>query len=738
MTSGMSNARRRLLALANVPKYRDGGPVRGPGTGTSDDVLDRVRPGTFIMPADSVRQIGHDTLAKAGERVPVRLSNGEHKLSPDQVYAIGLQTLHQLKDATHTPVADRRPASRQSARERLLRLADGGMVSDVTRVGNSYSGGNVGGNITVNGQAPGGTVSQVSAGASAQAPAPAAAAASAAAPAANPAAGAATPGATAGTPATAAPAAPMGWAERNAQRSLEVTASSILPSKERDAAQSRLETMNQPAAPAAPAAPGAPAVPAAAALPGAAPAVASAAAGLGVPGAVAKAPTTPAVPARAPYTGTSLPARTGFADGGVVDPRQRRGGLQGVAERLAQIPTGGYPKAPAADGSQDRWSNTETGRNLSNIAAALPGSVGSALPAVARTGGAISTGIDQATRLLSGLAAGGGLSAAVVPTAGAATPSPAGAGAGAGRGSVNPPMVDPSAPLPTQSPASGMTPPPAADSTSDGATPNSQAAQPRVSSARDRLIAIASQVPADDAGIQAQPIRHSGNDWQARKNLENAHTAASSITNTRRWGGRGAENSPDMLEYRAALANDNALQQAEPALQQEGMRQRGLSARERLIQLAENMRASVGAERFDEANRIAAGELGLKQNAAGFQNRAAQRLENAQVAYERASTPAQRISARDRLLALAGKAHEDQWKAVALQGGMDAMGNKTESILGAVNERTGEMRRMENSARAPARTPPPDAVEMLRGNPALAARFDEFYGAGAARQAMGS
>lgn len=485
----------------------------------------------------------------------------------------------------------------------------------------------------------------------------------------------------------------MGWAERNAQRSLEVTASSILPSKERDAAQSRLETMNQPAAPAAPAAPGAPAVPAAAALPGAAPAVASAAAGLGVPGAMAKAPTTPAVPARAPYTGTSMPARTGFADGGVVDPRERRGGLQGVAERLAQIPTGGYPKAPAADGSQDRWSNTETGRNLSNIAAALPGSIGSALPAVARTGGAISTGIDQATRLLSGLAAGGGLSAAVVPTAGAATQSPA--GAGAGRGSVNPPMADPSAPLPTQSPASGITPPPAADSSSDGATAKSPAAQSRVSSARDRLIAIASQAPTDDAGIQAQPIRHSGNDWQARKNLENAHTAASSITNTRRWGGRGAENSPDMLEYRAALANDNALQQAEPGLQQEGMRQRGLSARERLIQLAENTRAGVSAERFDEANRIAAGELGLKQNAAGFQNRAAQRLENAQVAYEQASTPAQRVSARDRLLALAGKAHEDQWKAVALQGGTDAAGNKTESILGAVNERTGEMRRMD-------------------------------------------
>ena len=39
-------------------------------------------------------------------------------------------------------------------------------------------------------------------------------------------------------------------------------------------------------------------------------------------------------------------------------------------------------------------------------------------------------------------------------------------------------------------------------------------------------------------------------------------------------------------------------------------------------------------------------------------------------------------------------------KAVALQGGTDAQGNKTERILGAVNERTGEMKRMEGQGGA--------------------------------------
>ena len=96
---------------------KDGGPVRGPGTGTSDDVPDNVPEGTYIMPADSTQAIGEKTLgglgmrgfkaggkkAAGGKSVPVNLSNGEFKLPPKQVHAIGVQTLNQLKDATHTP-----------------------------------------------------------------------------------------------------------------------------------------------------------------------------------------------------------------------------------------------------------------------------------------------------------------------------------------------------------------------------------------------------------------------------------------------------------------------------------------------------------------------------------------------------------------------------------------------------------------------------------------------------------
>ena len=95
------SALKRREAVAGL---KDGGPVRGPGTGTSDDVPDNVPEGTYIMPADSTQAIGEKTLGGLGMRgIDVNLSNGEFKLTPKQVHAIGVQALNQMKDATHTP-----------------------------------------------------------------------------------------------------------------------------------------------------------------------------------------------------------------------------------------------------------------------------------------------------------------------------------------------------------------------------------------------------------------------------------------------------------------------------------------------------------------------------------------------------------------------------------------------------------------------------------------------------------
>ena len=157
----MNLERHPMRGPSPVAKYKssrqslkDGGPIHGPGTGTSDSIPDKMRPGTFIMPADSTQSLGAKALSSLGKKVPVRVSNGEYEYTPEQVHAVGLRALSQLKDATHTQAQGADPAQR---------LALGGEVTnDVTRIGNSYSGGNVGGSITVNGQQPSGTFSSSS------------------------------------------------------------------------------------------------------------------------------------------------------------------------------------------------------------------------------------------------------------------------------------------------------------------------------------------------------------------------------------------------------------------------------------------------------------------------------------------------------------------------------------------------------------------------------------------------
>ena len=137
--------------------FANGGVVRGPGSGTSDSVKGKVPAGTYIMPADSTQAIGQENLEGLGFKpgaklapapaaegpgmgfkaggVPVNLSNGEFKLSPEQVHAIGAQVLEGLKAATHTPAAqqEREEPGEHEAPEpsrNELFFADGGLVED--------------------------------------------------------------------------------------------------------------------------------------------------------------------------------------------------------------------------------------------------------------------------------------------------------------------------------------------------------------------------------------------------------------------------------------------------------------------------------------------------------------------------------------------------------------------------------------------------------------------------------
>lgn len=104
-----------------VVRYADGGGViRGPGTGTSDSIKARSRPGSYILSADTVRAIGHkkvhDLIEKAGVRpgegatsyngVPVRVSNGEAEIPPEAVRYHGEEFFNKLQQKYHRPVMD--------------------------------------------------------------------------------------------------------------------------------------------------------------------------------------------------------------------------------------------------------------------------------------------------------------------------------------------------------------------------------------------------------------------------------------------------------------------------------------------------------------------------------------------------------------------------------------------------------------------------------------------------------
>ena len=143
---------------------------------------------------------------------------------------------------------------------------------------------------------------------------------------------------------------------------------------------------------------------------------------------------------------------------------------------------------------------------------------------------------------------------------------------------------------------------------------------------------LADTSSAPQFNVQAPTLRHSGNDWAARKALENAATSASSITNN---GGRFDETlgrNPASLAYQAAVANDNAQRAAEPGLAAAAMKEnsetnraslrdrslaaqalaseRGAMDRTLITERGNNTRAGITALASTEAARLKAQQEG--------------------------------------------------------------------------------------------------------------------------------
>ncbi len=396
-----------------------------------------------------------------------------------------------------------------------------------------------------------------------------------------------------------------------------------------------------------------------------------------------------------------------------------------------QIPLGGYPKAPTPDGSQSNAMNTELGRNVSNLANAVPGALGGSARAIARTGGAISGAINSgfnAPRALAGGAGIAGSAAASTPAAASTganpTPSPAPAS------SVATPQAIPSA-------GSPMGPPSSAapqeiqpgifrqgNSFADSAQGAALGNEPRGLPSRRNDAAgenLASQYTARGftpgqrteveqprlgfPGFRTPTIAHSGNDWQSRNELRNAEVSASSITNTRRFGGRGAENSPDMQRYRAMLGTDAALRQAQPGMEAETMRQNAGLMREDIQQAGGLQREAM--QQAGETGRTGM-RVGIEQQrlqgeaeARGFKTRAQRQEEQLRnTLLDPNATAQQKQQAQQSMRAIRGDADPSPWKVTVTPAVKNADGSTSQGSIIRHNAVTGEVQQVDGGGRA--------------------------------------
>lgn len=613
--SGMGATQRREKALG----LADGGLIQGPGTGTSDDIDDEMRPGTFILPADTTQAMGmgaedepdSDDMEPDDDdagKVPVRVSNGEFEITPEQVQAIGAAVLRTVKDMTHEPAGQ--PSARGFA-PAAQAFADGGQVKDEERQrlanqtamyvrGAQEAAGEVARKRLENeGRVPSAvgmplpqeqgspfmTAPSARAGLTqGQTPAPAT-------PAASPSA----------SVASAKPAAPV-----ESQKSAPVSAS---PSGlyMQDQAQELKDQWGRGQY-------------AQAIGTGARTAVQ----GLGMYG----------LEMGDKLTSPWVDAAKGFGRG-----------VAGAADVQPNAPTPtvtASPSAPVTANPTDK--RLDAGTQATPSTNQAPGATAAATNQVMP--GVFNHGRGQYSDQASGMG---------MPSSFTGQPNAQNMAAAdnlAARG------FSPSAGTPT-APAAGA---------SRGFAP-----------------------------VTAPVVRNSTNDWQARQDLKNAQTAASSITaNGGRWD-RNKGVSQERATYAAMLQNDLAMQGMQPGVDVAAMREQGANDRAQLQDAGATTRAAMQEagqnQRAQGRLGVEQGDLELRRTAQGFQTRAAQRLESLQTAYQGAKTDTERATIAKQIREIQGTEKAEIWKGVELQGGTDANGVKSGSSLGAVNTATGEMRK---------------------------------------------
>lgn len=714
---GMSALERRMK---EADAYADGGLVRGPGTGISDDIEDEVEDGTFIMPADSTEVVGPEVMDQAGKAVPVNLSNGETKLPPEALQAIGAQVMEAIKDVTHVPAAKQArgfPMGEQVGPELddddgRMNFADGGVVDDkrrprtvadlarspgygagaggpvstpvrpqaqaarpqatqplpgVTRQANSYSAMPVQGPL-------GSGMYQLDSNlpkppniqAQAQRPAPA----------------------PAQRPPAPAPTQPVHQTVQNpAQPRPTYTGSTVA-----DRARSPAFGMGagaytpKPAAQAAPVAQqvAPPAAPPAAASTPTQPKAGQAAASAGDDG-VSKA--FGAIGDGLGWLGKTLVSAPGYGLSKVVGAQPREvGGGRGFMNPDRVNPAAPAPVSPSAPPAVTQAADPAAPPQKPEVkapTAPAPGPV-EVMPGVFRQGNSFG---DSAAAAAAGAQPSQGPSArdmqamnnliARDPVAGAMDRAlgverdPAQAATGFSQGGAR------QAPAAAPASAAASSAAPAA-TTARGFQPAGQSAQPGSSPMEmyaRQAEAMRGLTEAQRALDQYGPgsggqgggtyIKHSGNDWEAEKNLRNLRTSASSITNKR--GPRGAP-SVEEQAYLKALDADFAARNGNNPAAIAAMREQGDTTRAGMREYGENARSG---RRDALAAELGRGQLDLQRSAQGFTTRQAERQERLYAEYESAKTPEEQSAVARKIAALAGKTTDPKDNFMVVGGGQE-------------------------------------------------------------------
>ena len=413
---------------------------------------------------------------------------------------------------------------------------------------------------------------------------------------------------------------------------------------------------------------------------------------------------------------------------------------------INQIPTEQGRAAPAAK-RLGSLSTSEVGRNLTNTAMALP-AVGGAVRAAAAA--------PAVSRLVGGSIAGAGsVAGAAKAAAPYITPGAGLAAVSAASEAERPATAQRLATYqpqgaPPQQPGAAS---PALAQTAAAAIPNAQAGQIEFDAATntysgkdvgagaqilngrgggaisaqnqqaaDRLaqmqqfesvarVAGSDNVPqSPQRGMLAVPTAtHSGNDWRARETLRRLKMDADSLIHKDPRARRQAQAAyqqaatADVAAMTGGQTNiDAKAMELDAGLQREGMQQSGA-----------NQRAAIGERTAAQRLAIDGRRLNLEETTQGFQNRQAQRVEQAQAAYLTAETDEARNVAQKRLATLTGRADAADWGVQVTPTTKNVDGSTTQGSVIRYNKRTGEVQEVGSGTKAPAA--PANAAERVVG-----------------------